>query len=396
MLATRMRMGGGKRGFDVSSGSTIALGSDLTTKGGEGQKIKKLENGWLVTAHYSSAGIGQVIFKKSEDGGKTWGDLAYASGHATAGFSIATKGNIVYCVYARAGSESIFVRFAYFDATSVTNNPSISYTSIEPATGSTLSYGNGVSLAIQGDEIYSVWCSKQTTYTSFNIKARKGLISADNSVLWSTAEQVTTSNSTNFQYTNPCIVLSSSHKVIIASAQEGSSTFGLNAWRFVAGTGWIGALVFNGGGYSQNVPSAYIDSAQRIHVCWHGSEPGNTLFSIRYARSTNGGASWVAEVAVPAASNVMKWYANISIDKDNYVYIVYTNNTAGNRIEYVKKLNGGTGWVNTVTAFYNNCLHASVCQDILDFEIPPTIFTGDSSGSNIPGGIHFFGKWKEE
>lgn len=89
-------------------------------------------------------------------------------------------------------------------------------------------------------------------------------------------------------------------------------------------------------------PAIATDSNNHIHVVWHDDTPGN--YEIYYKNSTDGGGTWSKAKRLTWNSGDSQ-YPAIAIDTNNYIYVVWSDNTPGNaEIYYRKSTNGGATW----------------------------------------------------
>jgi len=84
-----------------------------------------------------------------------------------------------------------------------------------------------------------------------------------------------------------------------------------------------------------------VDSNNYIHVVWHDDSPGN--YEIYYKMSTNGGTTWsIRRLTYNAGSSRVP---QIAVDSSSNIHVVWMDDTSGNNeIYYKKSTNGGTTW----------------------------------------------------
>lgn len=84
------------------------------------------------------------------------------------------------------------------------------------------------------------------------------------------------------------------------------------------------------------------DSNSHIHLVWEDHESGNP--EIYYKRSTDGGATWTSSKRLSWTSGDSEDPA-ISVDSNNFIYVVWNDDTPGNHeIYYKRSTDGGTSW----------------------------------------------------
>lgn len=110
-------------------------------------------------------------------------------------------------------------------------------------------------------------------------------------------------------------------------------------------------------------PSVAVDSNRYVHVVWEDDNPGD--YEIYYRRSTDGGVTW-------AGAKRLTWNAGdsrnpaIAIDADDYIHVVWDDDTPGRQeIYYRKSTNGGVGWtaVKRLTQLNGDSRSPSIAAD---------------------------------
>jgi hypothetical protein len=109
-------------------------------------------------------------------------------------------------------------------------------------------------------------------------------------------------------------------------------------------------------------PAVAVNASGHIHVVWQDKTPGN--YEIYYKKSTDGGASWTANVKLTTNTGASKNPA-IAVDNSGYLHVVWQDDTPGNaEIYYRKSTNGGATWSTaarlTSTAGASECPAAAV------------------------------------
>jgi hypothetical protein len=376
--------------FDRSVPTTV-VASAFDTSGNGGRKLVRLDNGWLVSASYSSS---TSILENyvSKDNGETWArnnSLSHSggSGKLTA---IASYKNTVYWLYANS-TTLYYYGLDYENGVSVTGG--VKTLEAQDAIDS-------VSLTINdtGTELHASWASKNATYpNSFNIRYAKGTIGADGSVTWASPEQRTTANGTGIDYKNPSIIIKNDGYPFIAfdyvHTNPINSILGFN----YDGTSWSVVTIYQNNGYTQFNPSAVVDGNGVIHVAWYGYDSVDTAdHQIRYSKSTDGGATWSAmdKLTDGATSTGNQLHPSITRDKNNKIYIVWLGDlvdaTNGNNIKMIT--NDGSGW-STISVLHesttDNFIHPSTCANYFDFTQPLMIFMNNGSS------VLFEGVWQD-
>lgn len=344
-------------GAQVSATPSQVINAAYDTSGNGGRKLVQLSNGWLVAGAYGNNG--NIYFYVSKDGGHTWSQLTYYGVSATAGFSMVSRGTVVYVLACYSGSSATNF-FTSFDATTVSNTQIIN--SITPDTNQT-SFGSGCSLAIDSNgNLYAAWCSKNSAYpNSFNIRYSK---STDGGNTWATPTQVTTWNTSTGNVTNPCVFLNSSN-IPCVIAQTAGIDFGtggngngidntitifkgdssLGSSTYIA-SGWSVRTIYTSGSgsYPQSNPCAVVDSTGTIHVVWQGYDATYpNYFNIRYSKSSDGGNTWSAMTYLTTGNSYAQQTPSITVSSNNTVYVYWSGIDP----------NVSTGYYNLRTITYN-------------------------------------------
>ena len=105
---------------------------------------------------------------------------------------------------------------------------------------------------------------------------------------------------------------------------------------------WTGTkrLTWNSGTSSETAVAT--DSANNIHVVWHDNTAGN--YEIHYKRSTDGGVSWTTKRLTWNSGRSR--LASIAVDSKDHIHVVWEDDTPGNSEIYHKK---STDWGSTWT-----------------------------------------------
>ncbi|MED1726213.1 Ig-like domain-containing protein [Brevibacillus parabrevis] len=302
--------------------ATTVVNAAYDTSGNGGRKLVKLSNGWLVAAVVDTTN-GKVLFYKSTDNGQSWAALCNYS--TVMSVSIASYGTKVYFVGRDSGNAS--VKYGNFDAATVANT-TLTPTVIE--SGSNIA-GNGVTLAINsiGTELHVAYSGTVSAYpNSYNIRYAKGTIDGSGNVTWGSVMQVTTVNTSGNDFKNPAVVVKDNGfpAIITGYAATGVGTYRIYAYSF-NGSSWSGVFIYDVTTYAQSNPCAVVDGNGVIHVVWHGLESGSSYQAIRYAKSSDGGATWSAMLKI-SFGNADRKNPVIAVDNSNKLTVLYTYSTS--------------------------------------------------------------------
>jgi hypothetical protein len=141
-------------------------------------------------------------------------------------------------------------------------------------------------------------------------------------------------------------------------------------------------LTWNSG--SSTNPALGLDSNGHIHVVWEDSTPGNS--ELYYKKSTNGGANWSKAKRLTWNSGISDTNAGcLGIDSNDYIHIVWSDNTPGNyEIYYKRSESGGNTWTSSKRLTWNSddSAYPSVALDTND-DIHVVFHEGPMDGHEI-------------
>lgn len=365
--------------------NVTVVGSAYDTSGNGGRKLVKLSNGWLVCAAYVSQ---NVYLYKSSDNGTTWAQLCYIN-HSSinSSVSIVSNGTKVY-VISTLGTANVYCW--KFDATNVLN---INLMGTEVAIDSGQSAVGLTSLAIDSSgSLHAVWSSKNGSYpNSFNIRYSK---STDGGTTWIAPTQLTTTNSSGTDRTNPCIVIKNNGNPLIVYQYQSTTVAYAIYGDFWTGSAWNGIVtVYNGGAYVQQNPCAVVDSTGHIHVVWMGLDSTDTAsYNICYSESTDGGTTWSARQKLTSGNIYTQQKPSITIDKNNNLYVIwYGLSAATPSTNNIRRIVNTGSW-GSITELTSNTTSAaafpSTCESCKDFTDPLCIYQDQQAGA-----VKFRGSW---
>lgn len=303
-----------------------------------GRSLVRMNNGWLVAAMRVTDNI---QFRVSKDNGVNWTSLCYIASSMIKNhdFAIATNGTTVFCIFGGL-SGSYSIHHLRFDPTKMNGGPLTANGTIDVS--QTALGSMSVTVDPSNGHLHAVWSSRNTSYNAtYNVRYSK---STDGGVTWSAPTQVSLYNVTGSGCFDPSIVVKPDGKpLILCTLTNGSSYNSIHAYNFT--TAWQSIIVYNGGTYSQNRPSAAIDKNGVIHVAWISYKAGGTNSNIRYARSIDGGATFTDVFDVKNPFLTDQTDPSITVDKNNLVRIVFrgvqNGVTAGNHeLKQVEYKNG--------------------------------------------------------
>ncbi|WP_432408644.1 hypothetical protein [Wukongibacter sp. M2B1] len=372
--------------------------------------LVQLENGWLVAGFFNDPNIGFSIYKPEEENPQ-WVELPLKTNYgAEDGFFIVSKGNTIHVLTAHdANIQNHYMNMTEYDG--VATNFGTNVGTIDTGRSNM----SGCSLAISQDKttLHACWGDRDSTRpNSFNIRYAKGTINQDNSVTWSSAEQITSYNTNGINLINPSIVVNSDNNPVIVYEWINSSSNFYIGRAYFDSSNWIvsdspSANPVYYAFYAQSSPSAIFVPQSvnglangRIWVAWHGQDSiDDNIYHIRVSYSDDGGVTWSAMEKLTSLTTSHNIQPSITCNKDNKVFITFiTNNNSQTTYYVVRKISNISGVWNSPSIVTpntsNNSTHPSTLFDqtfTLDFSEPLFIY---QDGQNSKVG--FYGTWTIE
>lgn len=352
-----------------------------------------LDNGWLVSGVVDTSNNIQLY--KSDNNGATWNLFHTSSGSVQTryGFALASDGiNIhVFTTYTISGSNCITGHYSVSQSGTRSN-----IANFDTWINGTTAVGS-CSLAISPDKttLWATWASKNSTFpNSFNIRACKGEIQTDGSVVWGNVEQVTNANTSGADNISPTITCRQDGLSVVAYSASGTANKAM-VCKLWDGSSWISlANITSGDTYEKLSPDLVVDKNGALLCCWHGYDSTDTSnLNIHFAKSTDDGATWIHE-KITSGSTDTRQSPTITVDANNNIIILLNGRNSGETYnKIIKMVNNGSGW-NTptfvtsslsshhinVSAFYDNTFST-------DFSQP--LFIYQDSGVKVS----FYGTW---
>jgi hypothetical protein len=363
------------------------------TSGNGGRKLVRLSNGWLVAAMKN--GFNTIELYVSKDNGSTWSRLCYSGNTDAQSFTLASRDNFVYLLWANNVS-TFAVYFNKIDVPSISAPVDISTSKISIESGPQSAF-SGLSLAIAPDgTLHAAWASKNSTYpNSFNIRYAKGTIDGSGNVTWGSVTQISTHNASTANHVNPCvIVLPNGNPVIIHEYQNSSdyrilvSRWNGSTWEGATGTttSATGTTVYSGGSYAQSSPCPVVDNAGVIHVVWHGKDATHTsVNNVRYSKSTDEGTTWSPMLKITTGGTTERKNASIAVNSSNKLFVHFES---GADIAQVSSTDGGASWSASILMHTGANSPSLLADKSLNFSSPLRIFKDSTS-------VKFSGSWNE-
>ncbi|MGO0061836.1 DNRLRE domain-containing protein [Brevibacillus fluminis] len=345
----------------------------------------RLNNGWLVGAAYASPGVAWWV---SKDNGKSWGDFRYFNqtvGNLGANsFSLVAIGTRITFVFNYGDGT---VRLFSQDLTkNVPSSPisSTLFTTIE--SGQTSGVMSGITVGITPEGSYLWWSASTKNNSlpnSFNIRAGSIPINADGT-LGTPGAVIQLSNWNNgagWYIQNPSVVIKNNLPFIFAENAVNNNgrceivvfTQAFTNYAYDMGTStWGNVIVFNGGSYKQQSPTACTTPNTKLHAVWHGTSAADATNPWIYYSNSSDGQNWLA---IPKRL-VKGQNASITSDKNGKLYIEYDDDGYIKRIESTDDF---TTWTSTTVGTGTKPAAMYDPTFATDFTVPPTIYQATSS-----------------
>ncbi len=330
--------------------ATTVVASAYSTAGGNGgrQITGPLLNGWLISV--VANGNTDIRFYKSSDGGATWSFLTTHTPAIASTPSISILGtaasNNVHFIFQGSNTKTSFARF---DASTIGSTLSVS------VIDSALTFqpsGSSVSIAMASNgDLTAVWSGKISTYpNSYNIRSAK---STDGGTTWTkqngTAgiDQITAVNSSGVNYTNPCVVVTSSGLAIFLEYTSGITSI----VNFLYAGSWGSSHTLYSTLKSQSTPTALVknngSNIGRIWVAWHGTDSTDTTKqNLRVNYSDDSGTTWGTEIKITSGNSVDRKLPTLAENSNGDIFVFYQDDTG---ISYQTCLSAGNTFYGATT-----------------------------------------------
>jgi len=164
--------------------------------------------------------------------------------------------------------------------------------------------------------------------------------STNGGAAWSPSQRLT---STSGLSQSPAIAVNSAGHIHVAWEDDTPGNYEIYYMKSTnGGASWSAKQRLTVTSSSSQFPAIAVDATGNIHVVWQDSTPGNA--EIFYKKSTNGGATWLANQRLTWTSGTSEWPA-LAVNSSGYIHLLWHDNTPGNFAVYHKKsTNGGGSW----------------------------------------------------
>ena len=388
MLANRMMIGNREKLIDLTTPSVITSTMHSTRSNA---KTQLLSNGWLVTAVLVSNIM--PYFYVSKDYGETWSQLCYCNKYVNQdySFSLASYGTNIYFVM--GVSSPYFVSFLKFDALTVINTDISSTLVTLQRVKSHIASEDYPTIEVNPNNgvITLAWC---VNTSSSNIRAYDLYVvkSVNGGNTWTKQDGTAgidnlTSNGADVMCINPSIIYDSSGNPVVSAIHSGNNTNTIRYWKY-DGTSWVVSKnIYSNQYHTRNLLfeiQKYGGNTGRWWLVWRCSDSiAPNVSNVFEAHSDDEGVTWTTAQKITYDTSSL--YNNVCsfliTNKDGEVFIIYGSGSDTKQVKYVNNA------FQASTLFLSPQTHSSVCQNIIDFEIPLTIYTA-------AGGVYCYGRFK--
>jgi BNR repeat-containing family member len=277
-------------------------------------------------------GNAEIYYKKSGDGGASWGStkrLTWTSGDCYEPAIAIDSNDTIHVVWDSdaPGNYEIFYKRS--------SDGGASWTATQRLTASS-GWSEYPAIGVDSNNTISVvW--QDSLPGNLEIYCRQSTNGGTN---WGAVKRLTWTSGWS-EY--PAMAIASGNTIYVAWDDDtpGSSeiyykksTDGGTTWGASKRLTWTSGLSFS--------PAIGTNSSNAIHVAWYDQTPGN--YEIYYRRSTDGGTSWSAVQRLTWNSGPSE-YPAIAATLGNTVYFTWDDDTPGNLEVYCKKsTDGGSTW----------------------------------------------------
>jgi len=288
-----------------------------------------------VVWHDSTPGNMAIYYKRSEDGGATWGPsqrLTWTSGEAYFPDMAIDSSDTIHLVWADStpgDSEIYYKRSADGGAT---------WSSVKRLTWTSGNSSFPVISLDSTDAVHVVWSDTTPGHNEIYYKR-----STDGGSTWGSAQRITWSSSSS---ESPDITMDSGGDIHVVWSQYVVANPEIYYKTSLdEGSTWSTAQRLTWASGSSSRPAIAVDSNDALHVVWSDYLPGNP--EIYYRASADGGATWNPVKRLTWTSS-NSYVPAIAIDSADIMYVVWYDETPGNyEIYYKLSKDRGTVWSTT-------------------------------------------------
>jgi hypothetical protein len=276
----------------------------------------------------------------------TWTDLAMPNSYTqmSPAIEIDALDNLHVIWYGTSASSPSYYQVGYCKY-----NGSVWSAAVNPSIVSSYSQGEPSIVIDSNNNPHIVWAGRDASNASYDqIK-----YTFFNGSVWSTWVNIQTITSYTQQY--PYITIDSQDKLHVL--WHGTDSFNPSYYQVKysskevggAWTAWVD--VQKTSGYYQLHPSAIVDSQDNLHVFCHGTDALNTSYQIKYSKLT--ASIWSDWNNIQTITGYYQQYPIPHIDPHDNIRVFWQGTDASNptkyQIKYSKLQNGWNPWENVIT-----------------------------------------------
>lgn len=271
----------------------------------------------------------EIFYKRSLDGGATWGEDVRLTFNAAPSEDpcVAVSGSAIHVVWSdiRDGNWEVYYKRSVDGGTSWGADTRLTIDANESVSPS---------VAVSGITVHIVWQDTRDANDEIYYKR-----SSDGGVTWSADTRLTNTETAS---EIPCIA-ASGQRVFIAWEEEtsGEGTYEIYHRGSADGGSTWGAATRLTWDDAESLAPCIAAFGNSVHVAWYDDRDGYE--EIYYIRSTDGGISWGAETRLTVTDNT-SYRPSICTDGQN-VHTTWVDDRDGNNeIYYKKSSDNGNSW----------------------------------------------------
>jgi hypothetical protein len=266
-----------------------------------------------------------IYYKRSTDGGATWGTEIRLTTYSVWQPSIAVSGSIVHLVYEdlsfTTGNEIMYKR-STDGGTTWGADTRLTIDSV---------HSRYPSIAVSGNNLHVVWDTRDSK-NEINYKR-----STDAGITWGADTRL--SNDSVNAYASSIAVSGNNVYVVWQEEEEIYYKRSTNG-----GINW-GAVTRLTNDINSSKQPCIVVSGNNVHLTWYDNRDGN--YEIYYKRSTNGGSTWGADTRLTDDFSYSS-YPSIALSSSN-VHVLWMDERDGNKEIYYKRNPNGNVGINNIS-----------------------------------------------